>query len=87
MSVRAKASGEIVVHLVNYAGQRNSAYEEPPAISDLRLGVKGVKQGKALVAGTEVVVSQPDGDGYAWIDVPPVKHFEVLVLALAEDWT
>lgn len=83
MTVRAKPSGEIVVHLVNYAGQRNSAYEEPPAISGLRLGVPGAAGGKALVAGQEVTASAPDADGYAWIEIPPVKHFEVLVLAPA----
>ena len=83
MTVRTKPSGETVVHLVNYAGQRGSAYEEPPAITGLRLGVPGATGGRALVAGTEVAVGTPDAEGYAWIDVPSVKHFEVLVFSAA----
>ena len=84
MTVRQQASGDIVVHLVNYAGQRNSAYEEPPAIAGLRLGISGVTGGKALVAGQQIATSAPDEEGYAWIDVPPVKHFEVLALTPAK---
>jgi hypothetical protein len=82
LTVRGKEAGDLVVHIVNYAGQRGSAYEEPPAIGGLRLGVKGGGGGaaKALVAGTTVDIGAPDADGYAWLDVPEVKYFEVVVL-------
>lgn len=77
---RNREAGELVVHLVNYAGQRQSAYEEPPAIGGLRLGVKGAAgPAKALVAGAAIDVSAPDADGYAWLDVPDVKYFEVIL--------
>jgi hypothetical protein len=83
LTVRAKegGSGELVVHLVNYAGQRGSAYEEPPAISGLQLGVRGGGgPARALASNTSIDTTEADDDGYAWIDVPPVKHFEVIVL-------
>jgi hypothetical protein len=84
VTVRAKeqGTGDVVVHLVNYAGQRHSAYEEPPAISGLRLGVKDViGRAQALVAGVASAVGAPDAEGYAWLDVPNVKYFEVIVIA------
>lgn len=82
-TVRAKenGSGDLVVHLVNYGGQRHSAYEEPPVIGGLRLGVKSVAGvAKALVTGNGIEIGAPDGQGYAWLEVPGVKYLEVLVL-------
>jgi hypothetical protein len=82
---RRGGQGELAVHLVNYAGQRQSAYEEPPAISGLRLGVRGASDaGRALVAGVPVPVSPPDDSGYVWLDVPPLKYFEVIILPVGE---
>lgn len=83
MTVRRGREGrdELAVHLVNYAGQRQSAYEEPPAISGLRLGVRGASGGgRALVAGVSLPAGLPDDGGYVWLDVPPLKYFEVIVL-------
>jgi hypothetical protein len=78
---REQGTGEIVVHLVNYAGQRQSAYDEHPAIGNLRLGVRGdARPAKALVAATTVEVGTPDAEGYAWLDVPDVKYFEAILL-------
>jgi len=74
-----------VIHLVNYAGQRGSAYEKPPSISGLRLGVRDVSgSGRALVSGDSVTAGDVDVNGYRWIEVPPVKYFEVLVLPRTE---
>lgn len=79
--VTRDGAGDIVVHLVNYAGQRNSAYEDPPAISGLRLGVQGAGgAAKALVAGCAIPVEAADAESYVWLDLPPVKHFEAIVL-------
>lgn len=86
VTVRATrdGAGDLVVHLVNYAGQRGSAYEEPPAIGGLRLGVKDAgPSAKALVAGQAIAVGAPDAEGYAWLDVPPVGPFEIVVLPQA----
>lgn len=82
LAVQAKdaGSGDLVIHLVNYAGQRQSAYDEPPAISGLRLGVRGVAgTAKALVAGRELQIGAPDPEGYCWIDLPEVKYFEAIL--------
>jgi hypothetical protein len=38
---------------------------------------------RALVAGSAMEVGEPDGVGYVWLDVPPVTHFEVVVLPRA----
>lgn len=84
VTVRGKGADGLVVHLVNYAGQRGSAYEEPPALSGLRLGIRGTAEGcRALVAGGSLVSGETDAEGYSWIELPPVKHFEVLVFAPA----
>lgn len=87
VTVRAKdhGAGDLVVHLVNYAGQRQSAYEEPPAIGGLRLGVKGAGgPARSLVDGSAIEVGSPDAQGYAWLDVPDVKYFQaILILARA----
>jgi hypothetical protein len=81
LTVRAKPLGETVVHLVNFAGQRGSAYEEPPEIHGLRLGLFGATgTAEALVDGTVVQFGPLDADGYGWANVPAVRHFEVIVL-------
>ena len=86
VTVRGKddALGETILHIVNYAGQRGSAYEEPPALHGLRLGVQNAKgSAKALVAGSRMAAGDADADGYAWLDLPPIRHFEVVVLSRA----
>lgn len=86
VTVRAKtgSKGEVIVHLVNYAGQRQSAYEEPPANCGLRLGVQGVgRSARALVADLPIEGSATDGEGYTWFEVPDLKYFEALVLPAA----
>lgn len=83
VTVRSKpgGAGELVVHLVNYAGQRQSAYEDPPALHGLRLGVRSnVISGHALVSGLAVEPGPADEQGYAWLEVPPVKYFEAILL-------
>jgi hypothetical protein len=86
VTVRAKdhGAGDLVVHLVNYAGQRQSAYEEPPAIGGLRLGVKDAKgPARSLVDGSAIEVGTPDAEGYAWLDVPDVKYFQAILIPRA----
>ncbi len=78
---RQEASGRVLVHVVNYGGQRNNLYEDAPAVHGLRLGVRGVNgDATALVAGTEVKPesAKPDADGYLWYTLPPVEAFEAV---------
>ncbi|GGC13455.1 hypothetical protein GCM10011494_35350 [Novosphingobium endophyticum] len=83
ITIRAKQRGEgqKVVHVVNYAGQRGSAYEEPPVVPGLRLGVLGANgKARTLVSGQEIAFGAPGPDGYCWADLPDVKYFEVILL-------
>lgn len=88
VTVRATEGGEgrKCVHLVNYAGQRGSAYDEPPALTGLRLGVKGAGgAARALVGKRAIAFGTPDADGYRWADLPELKHFEVIALPDGRD--
>ena len=88
MTVRERkdAAGQLTVHLVNYAGQRQSVYEEPPAIGHLRLGVKGAQgAARALVEGTDLTFGATDGEGFAWVNLPELKYFEVIALSVSSD--
>lgn len=75
----------LIVHLVNYSGQRQSAYDEPPALHGLRLGVRcDIFSGRALVSGLAVEHGPADEQGYVWLEVPPVKYFEAIMLRSIE---
>ena len=81
------ATGRTLVHVINYGGQRNNLYEDPPAVHGLRLGVQGVTgSSTALVAGVEIKPerSKPDADGYLWYALPPLEAFEAVSFAMAK---
>ena len=76
-------TGRLLVHVVNFGGQRNNLYEDAPAVHGLRLGVRDVAaDAKALVAGTalKATSAQADKQGYIWFDLPPVEAFEAISL-------
>lgn len=80
------ATGRTLVHVVNYGGQRNNLYEDPPSLYGLRLGVRGVVgNGTALVAGTEIAPKgrDPDARGYLWYALPPLETFEAITFTTA----
>jgi hypothetical protein len=74
------STGRMLVHVVNYGGQRNNLYEDAPAVHGLRLGIRyAAGKAEALVAGLSLsAASGPDDQGYTWFDLPPVEAFEVL---------
>ena len=79
---RQEGTGALMVHVINYAGQRNTAYTTPPLLHGLKLGVRGAfnPAASALRSGRTVRgVWKPDDD-YQWFDLPPVAAFEVLRL-------
>jgi hypothetical protein len=79
-----KANGGLLVHVVNYAGQRNGLYEEPPAIHGLLLGLRQAGAATALVAGTTLgAVGPADAEGYRWHALPPVGYFEAISITPA----
>lgn len=61
------------------AGQRNRLFEEPPALHDLKLGIRSAVSAHALLASRPLVQSGPvDKDGYLWFDLPPLGYFEAI---------
>lgn len=79
---RQDGTGALMVHIINYAGQRNTAYVTPPALHGLRLGVRGSfgSAASALCAGRTIRGARQSGDDYQWFDLSPVAAFEVLRL-------
>lgn len=80
--LRQEATGQVLVHVINYSGQRNNLYEDAPDLHGLKLGVRGVAAtGKTLRSGTELEAKgAADVDGYVWFDLPPVGSFDVVSL-------
>ena len=80
---RQDEGGALMIHVINYAGQRNTAYTAPPLLYGLKLGVRGAFHpvASALRAGRTVRAMRPSTDGYHWYELPPVAAFEVLRLA------
>ncbi|MEZ2130999.1 MULTISPECIES: hypothetical protein [unclassified Sinorhizobium] len=77
-------TGRMLVHVVNFGGQRNNLYEDAPAVHGLRLGVQGASsEAQALVAGKSLKAkgAGPDERGYVWFDLPPVEAFEAISIA------
>jgi hypothetical protein len=84
LTFHRRQDGSCLVHVVNYAGQRNNLYEEPPALHALRIGVRGAHgSAKALVAGTDLSPSVQDDREYTWFDLPPVRYFEAVMVMAA----
>jgi hypothetical protein len=80
-----KADNSLLIHVINYAGQRNGLYLEPPAIHGLRLAVQGGGTATALVAAQGLrPAGPPDAQGYRWYNLPPVGYFEAIAVAPAK---
>ena len=76
---RQQETGKLLVHVVNYSGQRNNLYAEPVVLRGLRLGVQGAAgPARALVAGTDLPAGAADADGIVWFDLPDVTYFEAV---------
>jgi hypothetical protein len=74
----------LMVHVINYGGQRNNLYEDPAAVHGLKLGIRGVAgSAKALISGASLDPTSPDQDGYTWFNLPPVNAFEVVSVGKA----
>lgn len=74
-----RENGQSLLHIINYSGQRNGRYNEPPLIHGLRLGVEGsVNMARLLVADT-TLQGTPQADR-TWFDLPPLGAFEAIHL-------
>lgn len=76
--MRQPSTGQLLVHVINYAGQRGGLYDEPPLLRDLKLGVRSGGEADALVAGTRLRAGPADQKGYRWFALPPVRYFEAV---------
>lgn len=81
LTVQRTADGSTLLHVINYAGQRNSRYNEPPKLHDLVLQVAGRIRGdvRALVAGRTLTTTTAGG-GRTSIALPPVGAFEAIFI-------
>jgi hypothetical protein len=71
---RQAGTGRLLVHLINYGGQRNNLYEEPVPIRGLRLGLNvAPRAARALVANQDL----PQG---SWLALPDLHAFEVIMI-------
>ena len=81
MYLRRGDSGPLLLHVVNYAGQRNGLYATAPQIHGLSIGVRGVaaSNARALVSG-QSLKSRPGEAGVTWFDLPPLGPFEAVFI-------
>ncbi len=83
LTVLRSGEDSMVLHVINYAGQRNGRYDEPPELHGLSIGVRNpmVATAQALVTGQSLTGRQRPGDtDRLWFDLPPVGAFEAIVL-------
>lgn len=74
-----RADGRSLLHVVNYAGQRNGRYDAAPKLHGLRLGVRGPSgEARALVGGV-ALQGRREGDT-TWYDLPPLDAFEAILV-------
>jgi hypothetical protein len=73
-----RPDGRTLLHVVNYAGQRNGRYDVPPKLHGMRLGVQGATSAQALVNG-QALRGRVDGNR-TWFDLPPIGAFEAILV-------
>jgi hypothetical protein len=84
-ALRHRATGRLLIHVINYGGQRNNLYEDPAEVGSLRLGVRGAEgMALALRAGKEISPRAGPDRGYTWYDLPPVATFEAISVAVKD---
>ena len=83
MAMAQPSMHRLLVHVINYGGQRNTRYTDPAPVHGLRLGVSGTvaRNARLLVAGT-TLSGRRSGDRI-WFDLPPVGAFEAVQLTTA----
>ncbi len=75
-----QASGQQVVHLINYSGQRGRAFFDPIEVRDIRLGLRTTegRVARAEVLGEDLAIEA--SDGLSWVTLPRLNLFEVIVI-------
>ncbi|PRX01939.1 UNVERIFIED_ORG: beta-galactosidase-like protein [Martelella mediterranea] len=85
VTVQRQPQGSSLIHVVNYAGQRNNLYEDPPELHGLKVGILGAsgETVRLLRSGKTVSLSAPDPDGRRWAELPAIGDFEAIVAGSA----
>ena len=83
MFEQRKADGGHLVHIVNYAGQRDARYLDAPSITGIRLGIvrsPGAASPRVtcLVAKSEAVRCTGSDNRYDWFELPTIGAFEAI---------
>lgn len=78
MFMHQPATGRDLVHIINYAGQRNTLYDEAPSISGLQLGVKRARASAMELIGDTTLSPAGSSDGYMWFDLPDLDDFSAI---------
>lgn len=77
---RQSGTGALMVHLVNYSGQAENAYNEPITVHGLKLRIAETEfaRGRALWSGVDLDIVP--GEGELVVEVPPLSGFEAIYL-------
>jgi hypothetical protein len=77
---QAEGRGDLLIHLVNYSGQRNNVVEQPVPLLGFRIGVQGMgASARSLIDDQPIAIGAPDADGYAWLQVPEIDVFQAIL--------
>lgn len=80
ITAQRTVAGKTLLHVVNYAGQRNGRYDDAPRLHGLKLGVRGASAAQALVTGQSIKGETLAGDDRTWFELPPVGSFEAILI-------
>ncbi|MET0271869.1 MAG: alpha-amylase family protein [Phenylobacterium sp.] len=69
-----------LLHVINYAGQRNGRYDTPPELHGLKVGVAGAAPSQARLLVSGKTVTGVVKDGRTWFELPPLGAFEAVLL-------
>jgi hypothetical protein len=74
-----RSGGGVVLHLINRSGDADQRFRKPVTIRGTSLGIDpNATRVTALKAGVDLPIEREDGR--AWVDLPDLDLFEVLVL-------
>jgi hypothetical protein len=83
MHLQKGSGGPHLVHVVNFAGQRNGLYGTAPELHGISVGIRGTsaKSARALVSGRLIMGRHAPNHGeMTWFDVPPIGAFEAILI-------
>lgn len=82
LTAQRTAAGRTLLHVVNYAGQRNGRYDPAPKLYGFRLGLlrPATSSIAALVGEQALEGKSVAGDERVWFDLPPIGAFEAILI-------